>query len=54
MSDQDKFVAMVSAKAEVNLPLGEFQPKSTLVQEEHHLQRARLQARARASSGRLG
>lgn len=42
MGDQDKFVAMVSAKAEVNLPLGDFQPKSTLVQEEHHLDRARF------------
>ena len=42
MSGQDKFVAMVSAKAEVNLPLGEFQPKSTLVAKEHHLERARF------------
>src|SRR6201996_5183454 len=42
MGDQDKFVAMVSAKAEVNLPLGDFQPKSTLIQEEHHLERARF------------
>lgn len=42
MSDQDKFVAMVSAKAAVSLPLSEFQPKSMVVSEEHHLERARF------------
>jgi predicted TIM-barrel fold metal-dependent hydrolase len=42
MSDQDKFVAMVSAKAAVNLPLGDFQPQSTLVSEEHPVERARF------------
>lgn len=42
MTDQDKFVAMVSAKAEVDLPLGDFQPKSMVVAEEHHLERARF------------
>lgn len=30
MAEQDKFVALVSATAEVTLPLGEFQPKSAL------------------------
>jgi predicted TIM-barrel fold metal-dependent hydrolase len=40
MSDQDKFVAMVTAKAEVSLPLSKFQPRSMLVTEQHHLQRA--------------
>jgi predicted TIM-barrel fold metal-dependent hydrolase len=38
----DNFMAMVSAKAEVTLPLSEFQPASTLVTEEHHVQRARF------------
>jgi predicted TIM-barrel fold metal-dependent hydrolase len=40
----DNFMAMVSAKAEVTLPLSEFQPQSTLVTEEHHVQRARFPA----------
>lgn len=40
MSDQDKFVAMVTAKARVSLALSDFQPKSTLVTAEHHPQRA--------------
>src|ERR1700689_1022948 len=35
-------MAMVTAKAQVTLPLGEFQPKSTLVTAEHHLERARF------------
>jgi len=35
-------VAMVSAKAEVDLPLSDFQPKSMIVAEEHHLERARF------------
>src|SRR5580658_2729561 len=35
-------MAMVTAKAHVTLPLGEFQPKSTLVTAEHHLERARF------------
>ncbi len=38
----DNFMAMVTAKAEVTLPLGEFQPRSTLVTPEHHVQRARF------------
>ena len=42
MTDQDKFAAMVSAKVEVDLPLGDFQPKSMVVAEEHHLERARF------------
>jgi predicted TIM-barrel fold metal-dependent hydrolase len=44
MSDQDKFVAMVTAKAEVSLPLSDFQPRSTLVSAEHHPQRALVPA----------
>ncbi len=42
LNDQDKFVAMVTASAKVDLPLGEFQPKSTLVREEHYVQKARF------------
>ena len=38
----DNFMAMVSAKANVTLPLSEFQPTSTLVTAEHHLQTARF------------
>ena len=34
----DNFMTMVTAKAQVTLPLGEFQPKSTLVTAEHHLE----------------
>ncbi|MFZ0662843.1 MAG: amidohydrolase family protein [Acidobacteriaceae bacterium] len=43
-SEQDKFVAMVTAKAEISLPLGEFQPVSMLVSEAHCPQRARFAA----------
>lgn len=39
---QDKFVAMVTAKAEITLPLGEFQPKSMLVTSEHPVERPRF------------
>ena len=35
-------MAMVTAKAEVTLPLSQFQPQSTLVTAEHHLERARF------------
>src|SRR5271156_3999635 len=41
-SINDNFMAMVTAKAQVTLPLGEFQPKSTLVTAEHDLERARF------------
>jgi predicted TIM-barrel fold metal-dependent hydrolase len=41
-SINDNFMTMVTAKAQVTLPLGEFQPKSTLVTAEHHLERARF------------
>jgi predicted TIM-barrel fold metal-dependent hydrolase len=40
----DNFMAMVTAKAEVTLPLGEFQPQSTLVTVEHHVERAKFPA----------
>ncbi|MGC2301660.1 MAG: amidohydrolase family protein [Acidobacteriaceae bacterium] len=40
--DQDKFVALVTATAEVTLPLGAFQPVSMLVTPEHHVERARF------------
>src|SRR5277367_1660111 len=41
-SINDNFMEMVTAKAQVTLPLGDFQPKSTLVTAEHHLERARF------------
>jgi predicted TIM-barrel fold metal-dependent hydrolase len=44
MSNQDKFVAMVTAKAEVDLPLSKFQPKSMVVAEEHLPERPRFPA----------
>jgi predicted TIM-barrel fold metal-dependent hydrolase len=40
----DNFMAMVTAKAEVTLPLGEFQPQSTLVTVEHPVERAKFPA----------
>ena len=40
--DRDKFVDLVTATAEVTLPLGEFQPRSMLVTPEHHIERARF------------
>jgi hypothetical protein len=43
-ADDDKFVAMVTAKAEVRLPLSEFQPKSSLVTPEHNIEQARFPA----------
>jgi hypothetical protein len=41
-SDQDKFVAMVTAKADVSLPLSEFQPRSMLVTGQHEIERPRF------------
>lgn len=41
-SEKDKFVAMVTAKAEIALPLGEFQPQSMLVNKVHAPQQARF------------
>ena len=41
---EDKFIAMVTAKAEVNLRLGEFQPRSMLVTSVHDLKRAKFPA----------
>jgi predicted TIM-barrel fold metal-dependent hydrolase len=41
-TDQDKFIAMVTAKATVSLPLSDFQPKTMLVRAEHEIARARF------------
>lgn len=41
---QDKFIAMVTAKAEVNLRLSDFQPRSMLVSPVHEIQRAKFPA----------
>lgn len=43
-ADQDKFVAMMTAKAEVTLPLSEFQPRSMLVTEQHEIEKPRFPA----------
>jgi predicted TIM-barrel fold metal-dependent hydrolase len=43
-SEQDKFIAMVTAKAEITLPLGQFQPQSTLISPVHAPQQARFSA----------
>jgi predicted TIM-barrel fold metal-dependent hydrolase len=40
--DRDQFVALVTATAEVTLPLGEFHPKSMLVTPEHFIERGRF------------
>lgn len=42
--EKDKFVAMVTAKAEISLPLGRFQPRPALVTGDHTPQRARFAA----------
>lgn len=39
---QDKFVAMVSAKAEVELPVSQFEPRSMLAVPEHHIERSKF------------
>ena len=39
---QDKFIAMVTAKAEVNLRLSDFQPRSMLVTPVHEITRAKF------------
>jgi hypothetical protein len=41
-AEEDKFVAMVTAKANVSLPLGEFQPRSMLAAQEHPIQKSRF------------
>jgi predicted TIM-barrel fold metal-dependent hydrolase len=38
----NNFMAMVSAKAEVTLPLSDFHPNCTLVTPEHHLEKAKF------------
>jgi predicted TIM-barrel fold metal-dependent hydrolase len=42
--DRDKFVDLVTATADVTLPLGEFHPRSMLATAEHHIERARFPA----------
>jgi len=42
VASQDKFIAMVTAKAEVNLCLSDFQPRSNLVTPVHDLKRAKF------------
>ncbi len=38
LASNDKFIAMVTAKAEVDLPLGSFEPRSTLVTPAHDVE----------------
>jgi len=42
--EPDKFIALVTAKAEVDLRLSDFEPRSMLVTPEHHTERARFPA----------
>jgi len=42
MSETDKFIAMVSAKVDVDLRLGDFQPRSMLVAQAHSVFRAKF------------
>ncbi len=44
MEDQDKFVAMVTAKAEVDLKLSDFAPVSMLQTPVNNIERARFPA----------
>ena len=44
MAEQDKFVAMVSAKADVDLRLSDFQPVSEIRASQHNLERPRFPA----------
>ncbi|MGB7152113.1 MAG: amidohydrolase family protein [Terriglobales bacterium] len=44
MTETDKFIAMVSAKADVDLPLSNFQPRSMLVTPVHEVSRAKFPA----------
>jgi hypothetical protein len=44
MSETDKFIAMVSAKAEVDLPLSMFQPRPMLVTPAHEVLKAKFPA----------
>lgn len=44
MEQQDKFVAMVTAKAEVTLPLSDFHPVSMLASPSHELEKPRFTA----------
>ncbi|HSZ62783.1 MAG TPA: amidohydrolase family protein [Terriglobales bacterium] len=44
MTEADKFLAMVSAKASVDLPLGDFQPRSMLVTPVHEVLKAKFPA----------
>src|ERR1041384_5299753 len=41
---EDKFIALVTAKAEVDLRLSDFEPRSMLVTPEHHVERAKFPA----------
>jgi len=44
MSETDKFIAMVSAKVDVDLRLGDFQPRPMLVAPAHSVPRAKFAA----------
>lgn len=44
MTEADKFIAMVSARANVDLPLSDFQPRSMLVTPAHEVSRAKFPA----------
>jgi predicted TIM-barrel fold metal-dependent hydrolase len=44
MTEADKFIAMVSARANVDLPLSDFQPRSMLVTPVHEVLRAKFSA----------
>jgi predicted TIM-barrel fold metal-dependent hydrolase len=43
-AEQDKFVALVTARAEVTLPLSDFRPRPMLVTTEHQVERPRFPA----------
>lgn len=41
-AEQDKFVTMVTAKADVSLPLSDFEPRSMLVTDQYEIQKPRF------------
>ncbi len=44
MTEEDKFLAMVSARAEVDLRLGDFEPRTMLLSKGHEIERAKFPA----------
>ena len=50
---EDKFIAMVSARAETDLRLSDFAPRSSLVVPAHDVRRAKYPARSEEHTSEL-